>query len=90
MIYRILYSLISFLAVLFLPYYISLLLVFLGVFLFRKYYEGLILLVFFETLYTTKETAFFDTFLIFSILFSIILFSKDYLKKKLNLLQNDY
>lgn len=90
MIYRIFYSLISFSAIFFLPYYISIFLIFLGVFLFDKYYEGLIFLIFFETLYTTKETAFLNTFLILSMIFSIILLSKDYLRKKLNLLQNDY
>ena len=90
MIYRIFYSLISFSAIFFLPYYISIFLIFLVVFLFDKYYEGLIFLIFFETLYTTKETAFLNTFLILSMIFSIILLSKDYLRKKLNLLQNDY
>lgn len=90
MIYRIFYSLVTLFAVLFLPFYVSIFLCFLGVILFEKYYEGLVLIIFFESLYQTNETKIFGLYFFFTFVLSVLLLSRDFLKKKMNLFNNDY
>lgn len=90
MIYRVLYVILNLLSIFFLPFYISISLIFLGVILFKKYYEGLFLIVLFEGLYTTTASAFLDFPLFFSMIFTLFLLSREYLKKKINFLSNDY
>lgn len=90
MVYRILYSLFTLFSILFLPFYIGLVLCFLGVILFSRYYEGLVFVVFFESLYQTNETKILGVYYFLSIIIAVLLFSRDFLKKKINLFNNDY
>lgn len=90
MIYRVLYIILNLFSVLFLPFYISLTLIFLGVILFKNYYEGLVLIIFYEGLYITSGNGFLDTPLVLSMILGILLLSRDYFRKKINFLSNDY
>ncbi|MFA7285333.1 MAG: hypothetical protein WC011_00590 [Candidatus Paceibacterota bacterium] len=85
MISRIIYSVLVLSTILFWPFWISLFMIFIGMLYFNKYYEGLALIIIFESLYSVPEVKIFDLYFVYTISFFFVFVLIQYLKKKLTL-----
>lgn len=84
MYFRVIYSLVYFMSIFFLPFWVSVLIGIASMIFFRKYYEVLIFFFIFDLLYAVKIDIFSDfvfvTFIAGVLLFIIIEFIKDKLR----------
>lgn len=80
---RIIFSIALFSMMFFLPFYFLIIFAIIGLFLFKRYYEALIILLFADLLFGTKQSYFLDVVYMYSILGIVLFFIIEFLKKKL-------
>lgn len=83
MIKRIVCDIILFLFLLFAPWYWTAVLAIIFMILFRRYWEGVVIAVFFDTLYSLPDAKFYGRFGIFTAVALILFFVLENLKKKI-------
>jgi hypothetical protein len=84
MIFRIMYSFLVLMTILFWPFWISLGMIFLGMILYKKYYEGLIGVFIFESLHSVNEVKIFGLYFVLLLIFVFLFILIEFSKKKLN------
>ena len=80
---RIIFSLALFSMMSFLPFYFLIIFAIIGMFLFKKYYEALFILVLADLLFGTKQSVFLNIVYVYFTLGIILFFIIEFLKKKL-------
>ena len=72
---RIIFSIALFSMMFFLPFYFLIIFAIIGLFLFKRYYEALIILLFADLLFGTKQSYFLDVVYMYSILGIVLFFT---------------
>lgn len=80
---RIIFSILLFISLFFLPFWVFIILSLVGMFLFLDYYEALFLLFFADMLYGTRENRYFNFVYIYSIFGLILFFTINFIKQKI-------
>ena len=83
MIYRVIFILISFLVLLFLPWWLVLILMAGGLIIFPFYFEAIILLIFFDLIYAFPQSGWFTFQFFFTVMGLLFLVVIEYLRDRL-------
>lgn len=80
---RILFTVLLFIVLFYLPFWVFLILGFVGMFLFQNYYESLVLFLFADLLYGTKQSRYFDFLYMYSFVGVLIFYLLNFIKQKM-------